>query len=70
MKNNKEYFAIATESSYYVKKGTVTQLKNEEEALKCKEEGVAKFFYAENMHWDYDTLKCNVIVKEINYKEL
>ena len=70
MKDYNEYYAIALESSYYVKKGTVQPLKNEAEALKAKETGVCEFGYADNMHWDTDKLKCKVIVKEIHYKEL
>lgn len=65
-----KYYAIAIESSYYVKKGQYEKLKNLDEALKVKKEGKCKFWYTENMHYDYDILQCKVIKKEIKYSEL
>lgn len=70
IKTEYEYYAVCIEDSYYVKKGTVAQIPDEKNALKAKEEGEYEFWYTNNMHLEFDKLKCTVIKREIKYSLL
>lgn len=70
LKTEYEYYAVCIEDSYYVKKGAIEKIPDEKTALKAKEEGEYNFWYAENMHWDSDKLKCAIVKKEIKYSLL
>ena len=62
-----EYYAVASESSYYVKKGTTQQIP-EEEVDSVFKSGKFKFCYSDNHHWDEDELKCIVVKKTTSYE--
>jgi len=61
-----KYYAVATESSFYVKKGEtqVIPLNELDETLKTR---TFKFGYSENMHWDTDTLPCDIVKETTHY---
>lgn len=67
--NKERFYAIAIESSYYVKKGEIQIIPNEEleEVLK---NGKFKFRYTQNMHWDEDELQCEVIKETTSYENI
>ena len=63
-----EYYAVATENSYYVKKGTVKRI-SKKEALNIKKTGKHEFTFPFNMHWEKCLLKCDVMKKEITWSK-
>lgn len=67
IKDKYKYYAVATESSYYVKKGESVKIRKEDldEVLKTRK---YKFPYSENMHWDEDLLSCDILKVTIHYE--
>lgn len=62
-----KHYALAIESSAYVKEGELQAIPNKmiDEVLKT---GKFKFSYPFNMHWDTDELKCLVIKETTTHK--
>lgn len=60
------YYAVATESSYYVKKGEIQVIPSTEleDVLKTRKFG---FGYSFNMHWDEDILPCDIVKETTHY---
>ena len=63
-----KYYALAIESSVYVKEGELQEIPDKmvDEVLKT---GKLKFTYPFNMHWDTDELKC-LVIKETTTHEV
>ena len=62
-----KYYAIALESSYDVKNGTIQEIPEKELDTVLKT-GKFKFSYSSNMHWFEDELRCTVVKETISYE--
>lgn len=62
-KTYKNYYAVAIEGSYYIKKGTFCKIIHNKDVEKIRKEGKYRFPYTANMHFEDDLLNC-VVVEE------
>ena len=67
IKDKVKYYAVATESSYYVKKGEFVEIPVHkiEEVKKTRK---YDFPYTDNMHFETDNLSCEIVKATIHYE--